>query len=130
MKLRIHRNSLRLRLNRSDVEQLRKTGICAEVLHFDAGSQLTYTLETSSHWGLMEAHYYHGCIRIRLPFDLAQQWADSDEVSLSRHGTDDGGPSLLIEKDRECLHSEERALTDADACPNPPASAPNSESVS
>src|SRR5258708_21692825 len=98
MKLRIHRNSLRLRLNRSDVEQLRKTGICAEVLHFFAGSQLTYTLETSSHWGLMDAHYYLGSIRIRLPVDLAQQWAASDEISPSRHCTADGGSSLLIHK--------------------------------
>jgi hypothetical protein len=48
MKLRIHNGSLRLRLNRTDVDQLQETGICAESLQFGSGSQLTYTLETSS----------------------------------------------------------------------------------
>jgi hypothetical protein len=47
MKLRIHNGSLRTRLSRNDVEQMQKTGICAESLHFGSGSQLTYTLETS-----------------------------------------------------------------------------------
>jgi hypothetical protein len=58
VKLRIHRNSLRLRLNRSDVERFRKTGICAECLRFGSGSQLTYTLEASSRWTVVEARYY------------------------------------------------------------------------
>src|SRR5207245_10693857 len=96
VKLLIHRNSLRLRLNRSDVEQLRKTGICPDLTHFGPASQLTYTLETSSRWREMEARYYQDCIRVLLPFEIAQQWADSDQVSLSLHCTDDSGPSLLI----------------------------------
>jgi hypothetical protein len=47
VKLRIQGNSLRLRLNRSDVEQFRETGILTESLRFGSGAQLTYTLETS-----------------------------------------------------------------------------------
>jgi len=43
MKLRIHNGSLRLRLSRTDVDQLQETGICAESLHFGSGSQLTLT---------------------------------------------------------------------------------------
>lgn len=49
MKLRIHKNSLRLRLSRRDVEQIQKTGICAESLRFASGLQLTYTVEASTH---------------------------------------------------------------------------------
>ncbi len=122
MKLRIHQNSLRLRLNRSDIEQFRKTGICASALRFGPGSQLTYTLEASSRSTVMEARYYHDCIRVLLPLDMAQQWADSEQVSLSLQRADDSGPSLLIEKDFKCLHPDERDATeDADAFPNPPA---------
>ncbi len=120
MKLRIHQNSLRLRLNRSDIEQFRKTGICASALRFGPGSQLTYTLEASSRWTVMEARYYHDCIRVLLPLDMAQQWADSEQVSLSLQRADDSGPSLLIEKDFQCLHSDERNHSgDADSFPNP-----------
>jgi hypothetical protein len=121
VKLRVHRNSLRLRLNRSDVEQFRKTGICADFLRFGPDSQLTYTLE-ASRWTVMEARYHHDCIRVLLPLDMAQQWADSEQVSLSLQRADDSGPSLLIEKDFKCLHPDERDATeDADVFPNPSA---------
>jgi hypothetical protein len=122
VKLRIHRNSLRLRLNRSDVEQFQKTGICAECLRFGSGSQLTYTLETSSRLTVMEAQYRQDCMRVLLPLHVSQQWAGSDQVSLSVDRADDRGPSLLIEKDFQCLHRDEtRPYDDADAFPNPSA---------
>jgi len=120
MKLRIHGESLRLRLNRSDVEQFRISGICAASLRFDSSSQLTYTLETSSQLTVMEVRYLHDCIRVRLPLDVAEEWAGSDRISLSLSRASDSGPSLLIEKDFQCLHREEKnPADDADAFPNP-----------
>ena len=122
MKLRLHRNSIRLRLNGSDVEQFRKTGICADVVRFGPGSQLTYTLETSSHWKVMEARYSQDSIRVLLPLEMAEQWAGSDQLSLSLNSTDDGRPSLFIEKDFQCLHSKERNPSDdANGFPDPSA---------
>jgi hypothetical protein len=119
VKLRIHRNSLRLRLNRSDLEKFRKTGVCAECLRFGSGSQLTYTLETSSRLTEMEVLYRQDCIRVLLPLEVAQEWSGSDKVSLSLNRTD-GGPFLLIEKDFQCLHRDETSPNDnVDAFPNP-----------
>ena len=120
MKLRIHRNSLRLRLNRSDVEQFRRTGICAECFRFGSGSRLTYTLETSPQLTVMETQYRQDCIRVLLPLNMAQEWSGSDQVSLSLNRTDVGGPSLSIEKDFQCLHRDETSPSDdLDAFPNP-----------
>ena len=120
MKLRIHGNSLRLRLSRSDVEQFRQTGACKESLPFGSGSQLSYALEASPQVTALEAHYRQDCIRILLPLDIAQAWAGSDEVSLSLYSGEGSGPSLLIEKDFQCLHRVEASLTeDAGAFPNP-----------
>ena len=48
MKLRIHGNSLRLRLNRSDIEHFRQTGILKESLRFGPDAELGYILEASS----------------------------------------------------------------------------------
>jgi len=130
MKLRIRQNSVRLRLNRSDIEQFRKTGIFAESIQFGPGSQLTYTLETSSHWTVMDTRYDHDCIRVLLPFRMAQDWADSDHVSLSLQHSDSSGPSLLIEKDFQCLNCEGRNPSeDADSFPNPLAREPESEVI-
>jgi hypothetical protein len=122
MKLRIHQNSLRVRLNRSDIEQFRRTGICADILRFSSGSHLTYTVETSAAWTKMEARYYQDWIRVLLPLAIAKRWFDSDQVSLSRHNARDDGPSLLVEKDFRCLHSDERDVSDdADSFSNPSA---------
>lgn len=120
MKLRIHGNSLRLRLNRHEIDQLRETGSCAQSLRFGSGSHLTYILETSSQFPGMDAQYQRDCIRILLPLDLAREWAGSDQVSLSLNRSDGSGPSLLIEKDFRCLHHEEaNPNNDADTFPNP-----------
>jgi len=101
----MHGNSLRLRLDSSDVAQLQETGMCTESLRFAPGSQLTYTLETSSQVTAMDAQYRQDCIRILLPLHLAREWAESDRISLSLNRTD-GGPSLSIEKDFPCAHLE------------------------
>ena len=120
MKLRIHNGSLRLRLDLADVDQLQETGICAESLQFGSGSQLIYTLETSSQFTVMEAQYGQDRIRILLPFEMARKWAGSDQISLSVDPALGGGPSLLIEKDFRCLHSDDRKPSDdADSFPNP-----------
>lgn len=119
MKLRIHENSLRLRLNRSDVEQFRQTGRRTESLRFGSGSQLSYTLEASPHITGVEASFGPDGILIVLPLDEAQAWAGSDQTSLSYPGEGDT-TSLLIEKDFQCLHRDEANETgDADAFPNP-----------
>jgi hypothetical protein len=120
VKLRIHQNSLRLRLSRSDLEHFRQTGVCTESLRFGPNSQLRYTLEASSQVTAMEAQFCEGCIRILLPLKMAQLWADSDPVSLSLNPGEGGGPSLLIEKDFPCVHGVEANPTeDADTFPNP-----------
>jgi hypothetical protein len=68
----------------------------------------------------IEVQYVHDCIRVRLPLDMAEEWAGSDRISLSLNRAGDSGPSLLIEKDFQCLHREERnPADDADAFPNP-----------
>jgi hypothetical protein len=128
MKLRIHKDSLRLRLNRSDVEQFRETGMCAELLRFGPDSQLIYTLGVSSHLKVMEAEYRQDCIRILLPIEAARRWVASDQISLSLAPRDGSGPALLIEKDFQCLHSNERSPSDdAESFPNPLADDPGGE---
>jgi len=113
MKLRIHGDSLRLRLNRSDVKQFLETGIRTESIHFGSGTKLTYILETSSQLTDIDAQYSQDCIRVLLPLGLAQEWASSDQISLSLDRPEGSGPTLLIEKDFKCLHDDE-----ANADPN------------
>jgi hypothetical protein len=62
----------------------------------------------------MEVRYLQDCIRVLLPLDMAQEWAGSDQISLSLNRA--GGPSLFIEKDFQCLHRHEtNPADDSDA---------------
>jgi hypothetical protein len=121
MKLRIHANSLRLRLSRSDVERLQQTGVCQESVQFGSGSQFGYALEVSSQLKVAEATYSHDCIRVLLPLGIAEAWAASSEVSLSVTRSIGDAPSVLIEKDFQCLHRDQENSTESDTFPNPAA---------
>ena len=122
MKLRIDGDSLRLRLNRSDVQRFRETGTSTESIRFCSGSELTYMLETSSELTRIEARYRQDCIRVLVPLDMAQEWASSDQVSLSVDRAEGSGPALLIEKDFQCLYGDRtNPNDDADVFPNPSA---------
>ena len=122
VKLRIHGNSLRFRLSRSDVKQLRENGTLIESLCFGSGAQLTYTLETSSESETIDVQYRDNRIRVLLPLSRANQWATTDEISLSLDSTGGSGPSLLIEKDFQCLHHGEASQSDdTDSFANPAA---------
>jgi len=120
VKLRVLGNSLRLRLNRADIETFRQTGRCEEQVQFSAGSRLVYALEASPVTKI-EAEYSGDRILVRVPVDMAREWVASDQVALSVVPPG-GGLSLLIEKDFQCLHPKGRmAQDDADAFPNPEA---------
>ena len=121
MKLRIHANSLRLRLSRSDVERLQQAGVCKESLRFGSGPQLDYALEVSSQIKVAEATYSHNCIRVLLPLDIATPWAASSEVSLSITHSNGDAPTVLIEKDFQCLHRDQENSAGSDTFPNPAA---------
>jgi hypothetical protein len=122
MKLRIHDNSIRLRLSRPEVELFAATGHIFEVLEFGNVTDFTYTLEVSEAQKVITATHTHHAISILVPHTLAQQWTATDQVSISGTQPLSGGRNLqiLIEKDFKCIHKS--AEGDEDAYPNPLAS--------
>jgi hypothetical protein len=118
MKLRIHRNALRLRLNQAEVAQFSKTGWLEEVVEFGPGASLSFTLESLSSVASPRAVYQNGSLRIQLPREIANDWTYTDRVGISAEQPLDRGKQLaiLIEKDFKCVHSDH---PDPDAYPNP-----------
>jgi hypothetical protein len=118
MKLRIHRNALRLRLNQAEVAQFSKTGWLEEVVEFGPGASLSFTLESLSSVAGPRAVYQNGSLRIQLPREIANDWTCTDRVGISAEQPLDKGKQLaiLIEKDFKCVHSDH---PDPDAYPNP-----------
>ena len=113
MKLRLHNDSLRLRLSQSEVTELSQTGRVENRLSFSPGPALTYAIETAPVAEVM-ATFEGNRLSVVLPSAVARHWIETEEIGVESSGST---PRVLVEKDFQCLHraSEE----DADGFPNP-----------
>ncbi len=118
MKLRIHGNALRLRLNQAEVGQFSKTGWLEEVVQFAPGASLSFALESLSSVPAARAVLQNNSLRIQLPTAAANRWITTDEVGIQAEQPAGNGKnlSILIEKDFKCVHSPN---PDPHAYPNP-----------
>jgi len=121
MKLRIHGNSIRLRLGRSEVERFAASHDISDSLEFGSGQAFTYRLTAGDQLTATSAPHV---ISIVVPLTLAQEWTNSQQVSMEGELQLDSGKTLqiLVEKDFKCIHKGED--TNQDAYPNPLAESP------
>jgi hypothetical protein len=119
MKLRIHENSLRLRLTQKEVAQFRRSGRVDAAVHFAPGRVLSYSMESLPDALEVSADFDDGAIRILIPTSIAIQWVDSNDVGIQALQPIGEGLqlALLIEKDFQCLHRTDEQ--EPDAYPNP-----------
>lgn len=107
LKLRIRRNSIRLRLGESEVAKLVSTGRVTESIQFSAPPEgrLQYTLVASPDATQIAADFALNEITLTVPVSLAQQWGNSAEVGMTHEQPIGNGAHLtiLIEKDFNCL---------------------------
>lgn len=123
MKIRIHNNSIRLRLSMSEVEQLSETNEIREELQFPAPHpSFIYTLKASADEKLLNTGFENGQITIRLPLSEIKDWANTEQVGIAKTQTlaDGSDLQLLIEKDFQCLHKR-AGENEKDNFPNPQA---------
>jgi hypothetical protein len=110
MKLRFRRNSLRLRLNRREVEQLAAGAALHEEVKFPGDARMEYALHPSSD-SRAAATFQGGVIRVHAPHTQVQDWANGEEIGLYFDLPTDSAPlKVAIEKDLECVDgpAEER----------------------
>jgi hypothetical protein len=121
MKLRMHGNAVRLRLNQAEVGQFSKTGWLEESIEFAPGAVLSFSLESLGSVQAPCARYYNGALKILVPSSLANAWVTGEQVGIEGEQAIANGKRLaiLIEKDFQCVHGE----LDPDAYPNPLAEA-------
>ena len=115
MKLRIHRNSIRLRLYRPEVETFGALGRLEEAFEYGPGPQdrLTYGIEAASDIAAVQVRVSGNRIQIVLPAETAREWTNSDQVQVR---AETGMMSVLVEKEFRRLHG---ANKDPDLYPNP-----------
>ena len=120
MKLRIHGDSLRLRVSPSEVVGLLKSGRVEETIHLgpDVDAKLIYVLEHSSRAGSMELRYEPQRVTVVVASADAHRWAEGQDVGLyGAIPTAHGMLELAVEKDFACLGNND--AENADTFPNP-----------
>jgi hypothetical protein len=110
MKLRLYDNSIRVRMNRTEVAQFAEAGRVEDACDFGDGALLAYVVEASHDVKAPRTTLVDSVIRIELPAKDAEDWARTDRVGIS-------GERILVEKDFQCLHDPSE--TDPDVFPNP-----------
>jgi len=121
MKLRLRSNSVRLRLTKSEVDELVSTGTVTELISFgpDPEHQLMYSVETRES-NKIGCDYLPGSISVHLPADEAASWAESEQVGFNAEidiGTGEA-LTLIVEKDFKCL-TDRPGEDESDAYPHP-----------
>jgi hypothetical protein len=95
MKLRIRKNSLRLRLQQHEVKQLVTAGAVIDETCFGKET-LRNSIEISADVSAMCADFASNTIRVRVPMAAALHWASSDEVGMLAEQVTPAGPLLLL----------------------------------
>jgi hypothetical protein len=120
MKLRIHGDSIRLRLNRREVAEFASAGRLEQVCQYGprAGDRLVYALEASRNAQHPAIRVAGQAITVILPQALALGWTSTDKVEISTTNPVAAGRSVtvLVEKEFRRLHG---ANNDPDLYPNP-----------
>lgn len=117
MKLRIRGNSIRLRLTRSEVEQLTSVGVVEEFVDFGPGNaRFIYALESAADVEVISAKYENNRLSVHVPRRAASDWAGSDKVSLE--SPESSELKILVEKDFACL-TPRKGEDETDMFPHP-----------
>ena len=101
MKLRFRQNSLRLRVNQREADELASGIALEEDVRFPGNARMRYILEPYGQH--TAASFEGGVIRVSAPGNDLKEWAQSDAIGMYFDLPTDGSVlKVAIEKDLEC----------------------------
>jgi hypothetical protein len=112
MKLRFEKDSLRYRLRKSEVEQLKHQGFIKESVAFP-GATFIYELRVSD-VNEPTAALGNNSVITNIPLGIATEWINTDEVGIHHllHISDNETLDIVIEKDFPCKDKPEEDRSD------------------
>lgn len=104
MKLRIKRNSIRIRLSKTEVQELASGSLLEDSVSFSY-SRFGYSVKPVSNSDLLYASYEEGIITLYVPQSLLKDWPTNTVIGFetSMPVERSGNLHLLLEKDFKCL---------------------------
>ncbi len=114
MKLRCTENSIRIRIRKSELDQLTKTNRIAEEVHFGNQTVFTFVLHITDTIKAVEASYQANQMVVNLPMEAAERWMTTSQVSIEAHNVleDEKSLHILVEKDFPCTDRAEEDKSD------------------
>ena len=106
MKLRFDKQTLRLRLSESDLDQIKHTGFVEAQVQFP-GNALTYRLQIDPVSEQTTCSYDKNLILVTIPHHLALAWMESEEEGTYASVPTSGQAEplrIMVEKDFPCKH--------------------------
>ena len=105
MKIRIKGNSIRLRLTKTDVADLKEKGMVKEETVFNFEAVFSYALFVDADSEEINAKFKDNCVTVFLPEKEAAILTDTEEITVknSQYNGSADGLFILIEKDLQCL---------------------------
>lgn len=105
MKIRIKGNSIRLRLTKTDVRNLKENGRVDEKTVLGKEQLFSYSLLKDENADAISAAFVNGSITVVLPKNEAKTLTETDEITVKgyQNNGEEGDLFLLIEKDLQCL---------------------------
>ncbi|HYV90194.1 MAG TPA: hypothetical protein VE978_00350 [Chitinophagales bacterium] len=113
MKLRFDKNSIRLRVKKSELLELQQKNFVQENISFPNGS-FSYKLSISNLATEVETRTQSQSIEVIIPSDMAALWMNDEEVGIYHAITFGNNESInvIIEKDFPCKDKSEEVNQD------------------
>lgn len=108
MKLRTTHNSIRIRVRKSELEQLRKDEVIEESIAFPNDTVFIFALVIEDVEPDLSARLQDNYLKLSIAKATAKQWINTSEVGIESTITLPKGEALrlLVEKDFPCLDRE------------------------
>ncbi|MEM6345108.1 MAG: hypothetical protein AAF927_14550 [Bacteroidota bacterium] len=108
MKLRCTRDSVRIRIRKSELAQLGQVREIGERVSFGPSNELQFALKIEDDIETVKAAFAHGRILISIPSKKAERWFQPQEVGIEAQIalSADRHLHVLIEKDFPCNDRE------------------------
>lgn len=114
MKIRIKGNSIRLRLTKTDIQNLKEKGIVEEKTIIRTQEIFKYSLVIDEKISAISAEFNANKITVFLSKKEAEILTETDEITVegSQNNGEEKGLFLLVEKDLQCLDITHEDQTD------------------
>ncbi|MEM6726772.1 MAG: hypothetical protein AAF598_22230 [Bacteroidota bacterium] len=113
MKIRCTTNSIRLRLRKSDIQELESNHHIQETLQISPDTKFHFELAIAKGIPHPNVHQKDDHMTVYLPESAANQWIHSNQVGIEYYKpVADSKLQILIEKDFPCLDRENEDKSD------------------